>query len=484
MLVEYLVSALMMFSMSDAQLELQEVFAESNSQALLPCDCNTSSSAPIIWTKDKQGTVWRQERSGLQFWGSRWLQRSGQQRVGCPRCQLVGGDCGLRISGVREQDGGLYTCKFQSGRRLVTRSLVLRVIKVSFSPAVPVAGVHVSINCTVTPEPQGATVQWRLNNGPFVPSSAPCPLTSRWNVEEKASARLAGYWTCVVAGRSARGRASAALTVRGIVRPSQDGAKVYAAVGSAATLPCVFSRDLNPAQPAWYKLKPGSVWKAAFQSLPSSSSSSSPASQPAWDQSVHLQELVLEDAGTYRCAGIVEGNSLSRQMQLVVAKIDCSAAPKKTIALTCQLTDASEVTRYQWVRVTYDLSGMREVEPIQQGRSLRVSEMSREDGGEWVCRFYGARGLLGNVTQSVTSQLDHVSGSAGVAYTAAVVLGVTALLFLLILILAQTYKNHRRRKRNFQFITLETILHAKFNEQEAREQSPAKKGKGASNLSH
>ncbi|XP_077384285.1 roundabout homolog 2 isoform X2 [Festucalex cinctus] len=480
MLVEYLISALMMFSMSDAQLELQEVFVESNSQAFLPCDCNTSLSAPIIWTKDNQGTVWRQERSGLQFWGSRWLQR-GQQRVRCPRCQLVTGDCGLRIDNVREQDGGLYTCKFHAGRRFVTRSLVLRVMKVSFSSAAPVAGVHVSISCTVTPEPQGATVRWRLNDGPFVPSSAATLPTPRWNVEEKASVRLAGDWTCVVASGGAQGRASAALTVRGIVQPSQDDAKVYAAVGSAATLPCVFSRDVNPSEPTWHKLKPGSRSKLAIESLPSSSSLSS----PAWDQSAHLCETVAEDAGTYRCAALVEGRWLSRKVQLVVAKIGRSAAPEKTIALTCQLTDTSEVTRYQWVRVTYDLNGMREVESIRDGKSIHVSEASREDGGEWVCRFYGARGLLGNVTQNVTLQLDLVSGSAGVSYSTSVALGVTAFLLLLIVILAQTYKNYRRRKQLFQYITLESILHAKSNERQAREESPVKKREGAaSKLSH
>ncbi|XP_019724574.1 lymphocyte activation gene 3 protein isoform X2 [Hippocampus comes] len=456
------------FALHEARHELQEMLAESNSQVLLPCDCNSSSSIAITWTKDHQGTVWRQERSGLQFWGSRWLQK-GQQRVRCPRCQLQAGDCGLRISDVREKDGGRYACKFQSGGQIITRRLVLRVIKVSFYPVAPVAGVHVSINCSVTPRPQGATVQWRVNNGSFAPSSGASPPTPRWSLQEKASVRLAGEWMCVVASGDAQGRASAALTVRGIVHPSRDATKVYAAVGSGATLPCVFSPGSNPSKPTWQKLQAGSLWR------PASFSSSPPASQPAWDHSARFKETALEDEGTYRCGGVVEGHSLSRKVQLVVATIERSVTWKKALTLTCQLTDTSEVTRYQWVRVTHDASGKRRVETVQEGKNLRVSDVSHGDAGEWACRFFGERGLLGNVTQGIGPPLDHASGSAGVSPSTSVALGVSALLLLLLLLLARMYKNHQRRKRILQYTTLESILHARSKEREAKDPSRVKK---------
>ncbi|XP_061530391.1 uncharacterized protein LOC133401419 [Phycodurus eques] len=471
MLLEYLIFALIMFSISEGRQEVQELFAESNSQVLLPCNC--SPSPTIAWTKDNQGTVWRQEKSGLQFWGSRWLQR-GQQRVRCPRCQMRGGDCGLRISNVREQDGGLYACTFLSGGHVITRSIMLRVIKVSFSPTAPIAGVHVSISCSVTPWPSGATVQWRLNNDSFVPSR---PLTPPWTVEKKANVLLAGEWTCAVVSGGTQGRASAALNVRGIIHPSRDDTKVYAAAGSAATLPCVFSAGLNPSEATWQKLKPDSLSKPASDPLPPSFCSFSPTYRPTWDHSAGLNEIGLGDDGTYVCAGVVEGQSLSRKVQLIVAKIDRSITRKETVTLTCQLTDTSEVTRYQWVRVTYDLSGTRLVKSIQEGKTLRVSEVSHEDGGEWVCQFYGTEGRLGNVTHGITPQSGHLSGSTSLSYTASVALGVSAFLVLLVLILAQMYKNQQRRKTIFQYTTMESILHAKSNEREARERGLEKKGR-------
>ncbi|XP_057689848.1 lymphocyte activation gene 3 protein-like isoform X2 [Corythoichthys intestinalis] len=376
----------MMFS--EGRYEVQEIFAEFKSQVVLPCDCHAWSSLSITWTKDDQGTVWRQERSGLQFWGFRWLQR-GQQRVRCPRCQLPGGDCSLLMSNVREHDDGVYTCKFKSGGQFFSRSLRLRVIK-------------------------------------------------------------------------------------GIVHPSRDNTKVYAAVGSAATLPCVFSPGFNPSEPTWQKLKPGS----AVQFLPSSDSSS----QPILDKSANLKDISLEDEGTYRCSGLVEGQNLSRKVQLVVARIDRNIEPsKKSHTLTCQLTDTSEVTHYQWVRVRYDLSGTQLVKSIQEGKTLQLSEAALQDGGELVCQFYSMEGLVGNVTLCITPQSDDVvdddvSDSAGSSYITPVALSASALLVLLLLFLAQTYKNHQRRKRILQFITLESILFMKTSEREAREHNQMKKG--------
>ncbi|XP_061675758.1 hemicentin-1-like [Syngnathoides biaculeatus] len=471
MLLEYLISALMMFSISEGLREVQEVLAASNSQVLLPCDC--SSSHTVAWTKDHQGTVWRQEKSGLQFWGLRWLQQ-GEQRVRCPRCQVTGGDCGLRISNVGEQDGGLYTCEFQSGGRVVTRSHMLRVIKVSFSPMAPVAGVQLSITCSVTPHPPTATVRWRLNNDSFVPRSRVRPFTSPWTVEEKASVLLTGEWTCLVARGGKQGRASAALNVRGIVHPPRDDTKVYAAVGSAATLPCVFSAGLNPTETTWQKLEPDPLSRSSPDPLPPSFSSFPPIYRPTLDHSARLKDIGLEDEGTYMCSGVVEGQSFSRKVQLVVAKIDRYVTRTEAVTLTCQLTDTSEVTRYQWVHVTYDLSGARLVKPIQGGKSLRLSRVSPEDAAEWVCQFYGTKGPLGNVTHGIAPQYGHLSGLANLSYTTSVALGVSAFLVLLVLILAQMYRNHQRRKRIFQYATMESILHAKSNEREAAERGQRK----------
>nr|XP_057910106.1 lymphocyte activation gene 3 protein-like [Doryrhamphus excisus] len=467
MLFEFLVFGLISFSMTEGHHEVQEVFAESNSKVVLPCVCNTSSRV-IIWRKVNQGTVWRQEKSGMQFWGSRWLQ-NGARRVRCPHSRFERGDCSLHISNIREDDGGVFECRFISGGQFMTRSVMLRVIKVSVSSAAPVAGIKFSVHCGVTPEPVGASVQWRLNNSMFVSPSGKNLKTAQWTIEETASVTLTGEWTCVVAHRGFEGRASASLTVKGIIHPPRDDARVYAAVGCAATLPCVFSPGSIPSKPSWRKLHPGSSTKPGR--LPSSFSSSSPASKPAWDQSVRVEDVGLEDEGRYTCAGVVGGQSLSRRMQLVIAKIDRGVSWMKMVTLTCQLTDTSEVMRYEWVHVTYDPSGTRLVKSIQEGKTLYMGKVNVEDVGEWVCRFHGKERLLGNVTHRIAPQ----NGSTSSLYNTSFVLSLSVLLVLLVLILVQLYKKHQRRKKIFQFSALETILHVKVNEHDKREESQVKK---------
>ena len=90
---------------------------------------------------------------------------------------------------------------------------------VSVFPAVPTSENIVSITCNVTPWPFGASVQWRLNNSPFVPQTGITSYrdtdTTKSVVTEKATARLTGTWTCVVYSNGKEGSASASLSVKG-----------------------------------------------------------------------------------------------------------------------------------------------------------------------------------------------------------------------------------------------------------------------------
>uniref|UniRef100_UPI0037E82B3C lymphocyte activation gene 3 protein-like n=1 Tax=Semicossyphus pulcher TaxID=241346 RepID=UPI0037E82B3C len=463
--------------MTGAQCEVTEVFAEEGSQAVLPCKCNALSNFPhgIIWSQDNKGTVWRKQRSGLQYWGSTWTRKESQ-RVRCPHTQFERGDYSLQILRVREEDAGLYKCRVEDGSRVTDNLVMLRIIKVSFSPSVSTLGDNVLITCTVTPWPIGATVRWTLNNSPYVPPTE-MPSTAETGaivVKEVATLRLAGNWTCAVGDEGAEGRASATLTVNGILKPSTDNTKVYAAVGSAVMLPCVFSTGVIPSSPVWEKLKPGSLFKPAAGPLPASFSLSSPSSKPSWDKSASLKEVTLEDEGMYRCSATVEGQKLTRIMRLVVAKIDSSVVSKKeaSVTLTCQLTDASEVTAYEWVHVVDDLNGTQSIGSIQKGKTQQVSE---EDQGEWACRFYGKEGILGNVTYHI-QRMSGLTGqkASGVSQNTAAIVGLSLLLLVLLLILAQMYKNHQRRKRILQYPALETIVHSASNEREERERNREK----------
>lgn len=73
---------------------------------------------------------------------------------------------------------------------------------------------------------------------------------------------------------------------------------------------------------------------------------------------------------------------------------------KDSVLLTCQLSDTSEVTDYEWVHVTYDLNGTKSVGPVQKGKTLSI-KATEENRGEWACHFYRKDGILGNVTYHV-----------------------------------------------------------------------------------
>ncbi|XP_029283493.1 lymphocyte activation gene 3 protein [Cottoperca gobio] len=479
MQLEYFTLGVLTFLMTGATCEETEVFAEAGSQAVLPCTFSPLSRfiPSIIWTKANKGTVWRKGKSGLQFWGSSWSQK-GTQRVRCPHSQFENGDFSLQINNVREEDGGVYSCRAEHGDRVSEKVVTLRIIEVSVSSSVPTWGSYASISCNVTPWPHRASVQWTLNNIPFVPQTGTASRreTSKRVVKEKATARLTGNWTCVVGYKGKEGRASAAVTVNGIIEPSNDNTKVYAAVGSAVTLPCVFSSSMIPSGSVWEKLKPGFLIKPAPGRLPASFSASSPSSPLPSDKSASLREVRFEDEGKYRCSGAISGQRLTRQMQLVVAKIGSSITSKGSVTLTCHLTDTSEVTHYEWVHVAYDLNGNRSVGSLQKGKTLSINKVSEENRGDLACRFYGKDGMLGNVTHHIPL-MSALSGqkSPGGSHNTAVVVGLGFLLLVLLLILAQMYKNHQRRKRIFQYPAMETIVHSVSNEREERERNHEKK---------
>lgn len=66
--------------------------------------------------------------------------------------------------------------------------------------------------------------------------------------------------------------------------------------------------------------------------------------------------------------------------------------------MTCELTDTSEVTQYEWIRRDFGQSGSQPVVSIHKGKDLTITKMSGDNEGEWTCRFYGKQGVLGNVT--------------------------------------------------------------------------------------
>lgn len=351
--------------------------------------CRSSNTSDLFRTYDlltlpfTRSTVWRKLKSGLQYWGSAWQPRE-TQRVQCRHTQFGRGDYSLRISDVREEDGGDYSCTVDRRRFKIT----LRIMKgtktnetwlssnnsscnnpskfrkrsgcalnvyrsasstVTVSPAVAVLDNDFSVSCRVTPWPSEARVQWKLNHKALLLrprlDNADAARTASV-VGGRLTDRLAGRWTCAVNHQGKEWEASATLTIEGelsledvegsicclrlpsgdvllmfslgpsgIVQPWNDGTRVYASVGSAVTLPCVFSASLRPSDTVWEKEENGSVFEAAPRRLLPAT-----PSQASTDKSATLTEVWPEDGGKYRCSGTVKSYRLTRNVQLVVAK--------------------------------------------------------------------------------------------------------------------------------------------------------------------
>uniref|UniRef100_A0A3P9K7D0 Lymphocyte activating 3 n=1 Tax=Oryzias latipes TaxID=8090 RepID=A0A3P9K7D0_ORYLA len=448
MFMKGFIFGIMSFLVTGAQCE--EVLTEVGSQAVLPCKCSPlqCSTSLIIWSKDKGGTIWRKERSGLQYWGSSFVGKAGA-RVQCPHAQFDKGNCNLHINTVTESDGGLYTCKVLYGNKFEENQVWLRVVQVSISPSAPVWGDDVSITCRVNPWPTEASVSWMLNNRQYKARN------KQSFVKEIVTEKVLGNWTCVIDIKK-EWQFTTALSVRGIIKPPKDNTMVYAAVGSAVTLPCVFSAGLSPKTTSWEKVGVGKPIDLNISNRPSFS---------PWDQSLTINEVELKDQGEYRCAGTINEKRLTRTMQLVVAKI-VQATRKGFVMLTCQLTDISQDIEYEWVPAKYNLNGTLSVGQIQKGQTF----VMEEKWDEVVCRYYGNQGLLGNVTfhnQVMSAQSKEQSKER--SHNTGTIVGLSFLLLILLLVLAQMFKNYQRRKRIFQYPALETIVHTISNEREEKE---------------
>jgi len=82
-----------------------------------------------------------------------------------------------------------------------------------------------------------------------------------------------------------------------------------------------------------------------------------------------------------------------------------SSSGNRPITLTCHLSNSSQITSYEWLRVNYGPNGTQTVTSVQKTKSFRIQEVNGKDAGEWVCRYYGKQGVLGNVTYEL-----HVMG--------------------------------------------------------------------------
>lgn len=86
---------------------------------------------------------------------------------------------------------------------------------VSFSPPAPLSGSNTELSCALKPWRHGVSVEWMLNNNPYLPQPKTGLHSDKVSRVLKVTEKERGTWTCVVTYKGERGQASAALDVKG-----------------------------------------------------------------------------------------------------------------------------------------------------------------------------------------------------------------------------------------------------------------------------
>uniref|UniRef100_W5LI26 Neural cell adhesion molecule L1.1-like n=1 Tax=Astyanax mexicanus TaxID=7994 RepID=W5LI26_ASTMX len=440
--------------------EIAEVFVESGSVAVLPCQMSVPDvhSPAVQWKRESGGemkTVWRRNRSGMEY-----RSVGTSVRAYCPQPNFSWGEFSLHLSGVTEKDGGMYHCVVE-GMKKHTRKVMLRIVRVSFTPAEVVEGNSMTVSCNITPQPDRVKTTWEVRGS--------LRATSQSLTFQHVSQKESGSWSCLVNSDKASGKASASLQVKGILNPEDNSKVVYAEVGSSVTLPCVFSSGLFVSSVSWNK-----VFNAADLSTTFATSSKI-------FSGLYFESVVEENEGIYKCSGQVEGvrrrsEKMERYIHLVTAQI-LSSSISEQLSLSCELSNSSRVTHYEWLRLDYGENETQTLSTVQNSPSkvLKIPKGEERHRGGWVCRFYEHQTLLGNATyhQPMMSGLEGMNKSENNRKIITII-GLTLVALLVFLILLQMYKNHRRRKMIMQYPAMETIVHLASNERERIERSNRK----------
>ncbi|KTG34952.1 hypothetical protein cypCar_00022045 [Cyprinus carpio] len=445
-----------------AQCKENEVFVAHGSVAVLPCRDETSAHShptAVYWSRivgNVLKTVWRREKSGLEFRPVR-----DPPRVNCPVPNFGKADYSLHIAETTIEDGGKYICEVE-GKNRMQKVINLRVVRASFSPAVVVEGLRTDATCHVSSGTQSVRINWKRNG----------KLTRRKSFTS-VSQKDGGDWTCQAAYNGGVVEATTSLQVKGIVTPQDDSSVVYAALGSSVSLPCVFTDGLIPYTVMWNRTS-----TTSYSPLPLPASFHESAGPSA---SATIQRVEDGDEGMYTCSGMMKGlngesKKVQRTMELVIARVlrSSSSSGNGPVTLSCHLSNSSHITSYEWLRVNYGPNDTQTVTSVQKTKSFRIKEVNEKDAGEWVCRYYGEQGVLGNVTYELHVMGAVKSENSSSGNKTAMVMGLGFFFLVIFLVLFQMYRNYRRKKMILLYPAMETIVHQAATEREKRERSRPK----------
>ncbi|KAM9171190.1 lymphocyte activation gene 3 protein isoform 1-T1 [Pangshura tecta] len=439
----------------------QRVWAKVGDLVVLPCHL----SPPELqrsWKQLYEKTAVRWERHGesshkdphmvleVEYSGLLKRARSMMPRASVRETGFRQGDFSLRIEPLLSEDAGHYEALVRYGKETLRCQLELGMVTVTVNPpGLLVEMEPLLLNCNSSHPAKLVGMRW-FHNGSLV------PISSRFHSRHEAlsisrpTVSDSGPWHCELTySDDERVSASFNLQILGFSGPVSP--VVYAAVGSAANLPCLLNQDPSASSilgvsARWSRLAEGDlkIWDISRNGS-------------NWNFTLHLPEVGPQDAGQYCCAVSIHGTTITRDVTLAVMTVTPSikgpVAEGSLLLLICSLTHFRGHEHFQWRQLSSGLSNGSSFEatprsPAVQryylGSTLELTHVSQEDIGTWECSIHGSEGRLGAVEYELYITGAQLSGPHPIL-DGQTSFGLILLLFLLLVasILALVLQNRR-----------------------------------------
>uniref|UniRef100_A0A452IPU7 Lymphocyte activation gene 3 protein n=1 Tax=Gopherus agassizii TaxID=38772 RepID=A0A452IPU7_9SAUR len=312
------------------------------------------------------------------------------------------GNFSLWIEPLLSEDAGHYEALVRYGKETRRCQLELGMVTVTVNPpGLLVEAEPLLLNCNSSHPAKLVDMRW-FHNGSLV------PISSRFRSRHGAlsisrpTVSDSGPWRCELT-YSDDERVSASFNLQ--ILGNSVSPVVYAAVGSAANLPCLLNRDPSASSilgvsAHWSHFAGGDlkIWDISRNGSNGSFT-------------LHLSEVGPQDAGQYCCAVSIHGMTITRDVTLAVMTVTPSikgpVAEGSHLLLICSLTHPRGHEHFQWRQLS-------SVQRYYPGSTLELIHVSQEDIGTWECSVHGSEGRLGAVEYElyITGTVSPVSHSA------------------------------------------------------------------------
>uniref|UniRef100_A0A8C4WDL3 Lymphocyte activation gene 3 protein n=1 Tax=Gopherus evgoodei TaxID=1825980 RepID=A0A8C4WDL3_9SAUR len=385
----------------------QRVWAKVGDLVVLPCHLSPHE-LQRSWKQLYEKTAVRWERHGesshkephmvleVEYSGLLKRARSMMPRASVRETGFRQGNFSLWIEPLLSEDAGHYEALVRYGKETRRCQLdLLRLVTVN-PPGLLVEAEPLLLNCNSSHPAKLVDMRW-FHNGSLV------PISSRFRSRHGAlsisrpTVSDSGPWRCELTySDDERVSASFNLQILGFAGPVSP--VVYAAVGSAANLPCLLNRDPSassiPGVSAHWSHFAGGDLKIWDISRNGSNGSFT----------LHLSEVGPQDAGQYCCAVSIHGMTITRDVTLAVM------TGEQWKPRGCQGHSFPLVTFTGLEKISLNPA----VQRYYPGSTLELIHVSQEDIGTWECSVHGSEGRLGAVEYElyITGTVSPVSHSA------------------------------------------------------------------------